>query len=92
MVVHLASITDVDLCERDPELAKLVNAESTASLAEQCLEAGSYLVYVSTDYVFDGRRGNYNEDDQPNPVNVYGCSKLRGEGSHTSNFRRILRR
>ena len=50
-----------------------------AFLAEQCLEAGSYLVYVSTDYVFDGKRGNYNETDEPNPVNVYGCSKLRGE-------------
>jgi len=78
-VVHLASITDVDICERDPELANAVNAESTRIIAEECLKAGSYLVNVSTDYVFDGRRGNYNEDDQPNPVNVYGRSKLKGE-------------
>lgn len=78
-VIHLASITDVDLCERDPELANVVNAESTRVIAEECLKAASYLVNVSTDYVFDGGRGNYREDDQPNPVNTYGSSKLKGE-------------
>ena len=78
-VVHLASITDVDLCERDPELADVVNAESTRIIAEECFKARTYLVYVSTDYVFDGQRGNYNEDDQTRPLNAYGRSKLKGE-------------
>jgi dTDP-4-dehydrorhamnose reductase len=77
--IHLASITDVDLCEREPELANSVNANATRILAEECLNTGSHFVYVSTDYVFDGRQGNYTEQDQPNPINTYGLSKLRGE-------------
>jgi dTDP-4-dehydrorhamnose reductase len=79
VTIHLASLTDVDLCEREPELANSVNANATHVLAEECLNSGSHFVYVSTDYVFDGKRGNYREDDQPNPVNTYGRSKLRGE-------------
>src|SRR5208283_4144482 len=79
VVVHLASITDVDFCEQNPELALSVNGTATAVLATECLRIGSYLVYVSTDYIFDGQRGNYKEEDQPKPVNVYGRSKLVGE-------------
>jgi dTDP-4-dehydrorhamnose reductase len=79
VTIHLASITDVDLCEREPEPANSVNANATRVLAEECLNTGSHFVYVSTDYVFDGRSGNYRENDQPNPVNTYGRSKLKGE-------------
>jgi dTDP-4-dehydrorhamnose reductase len=79
VIVHLASITDVDLCEREPELAGSVNANATRVLARECFNSGGHFVYVSTDYVFDGKRGNYSEIDQPNPVNTYGRSKLLGE-------------
>ena len=79
VVIHAASITDLDLCERNPELAYNVNAAATGFLADACRKQGSFLIYVSTDYVFDGERGNYGEHDQGNPVNVYGRSKLLGE-------------
>jgi dTDP-4-dehydrorhamnose reductase len=79
VIIHLASITDVDLCEREPELANAVNAKATQLLAKESFNTGSHFVYVSTDYVFDGKRGNYCENDQPNPVNAYGRSKWMGE-------------
>ena len=79
VVIHSAAITDVDFCERNPELAMDVNGSVTGSLAEACCDAGSHLIYVSTDYVFDGKRGLYKENDEPQPINVYGQSKLLGE-------------
>jgi dTDP-4-dehydrorhamnose reductase len=79
VVIHSASITDVDLCERKPELAFLVNGTATSNLAQACVTAKSHLVYLSTDYVFDGRRGMYEEGSHPNPLNTYGRSKLAGE-------------
>jgi len=79
VVIHAASITDLDLCERNPELAYKVNAAATGFLADACQRQGGFLIYLSTDYVFDGERGNYGERDQVNPVNVYGRSKLLGE-------------
>jgi len=79
VVIHSAAITDVDFCEKNPELAMRVNESATASLAEACRVAGSHLVYISSDYVFDGIRGLYKENDEPKPINVYGQSKLLGE-------------
>ena len=79
VVYHTASLTDVDLCEREPKLAMKVNGEATGFIAKICQETGSYLVYVSTDYVFDGMRGQYSEEDGPAPINAYGRSKLFGE-------------
>jgi dTDP-4-dehydrorhamnose reductase len=79
-VVHAAAETDVDGCEREPERAMAVNAEGTRRVAEGCRRSGAGLVYVSTDYVFDGQKGSgYAEWDPPAPPNVYGCSKLEGE-------------
>lgn len=83
VVFHAASITDVDLCEANPDLAMRVNGEATGFVAETCQKKGSYLVYVSTDYVFDGKRGQYSEEDKPAPINAYGRSKLRGEEEMT---------
>jgi dTDP-4-dehydrorhamnose reductase len=79
VVFHTASITDVDLCETNPELAMKVNGEATSLISKTCQEAGSYLTYVSTDYVFDGLLGKYSEEDKPAPINTYGKSKLFGE-------------
>jgi len=78
-VIHAAAYTDVDGCEVNRDLAWGVNAEATRHLAEASSEAGSHLVFVSTDYVFDGERGLYGEEDEPNPVNYYGFTKLKGE-------------
>lgn len=82
VVIHAAAFTSVDGCESDPERAFLVNAQGTRNVASACLRAGARLLYLSTDYVFDGeKRGPYRETDPPHPVNVYGDSKLRGERS-----------
>jgi dTDP-4-dehydrorhamnose reductase len=79
-VVHAAAATDVDGCERKPERAMAVNAEGTRQVADGCRRAGAGLVYLSTDYVFDGSKGApYAEGDHPAPLNVYGRSKLEGE-------------
>jgi dTDP-4-dehydrorhamnose reductase len=78
-VIHAASITDVDYCERNPTLAMETNGKATGTIAHVCNELKSFLVYVSSDYVFDGQTGLYVEGDRPRPVNVYGQSKLLGE-------------
>lgn len=79
VVFHTASLTDVDLCETNPQLAMKVNAKATGFISAACQEVGSYLIYVSTDYVFNGERGHYSEEDKPGPINAYGRSKLAGE-------------
>jgi dTDP-4-dehydrorhamnose reductase len=78
-VVHTAALTDVDKCELQKELAWKVNVEGTTNLAELCKLHEVFLVYISTDYVFDGKKGLYKEDDEPNPINYYGLAKLKGE-------------
>ena len=78
-VVHAAAETNVDKCETDRELAWSVNAEGTRNIASACGKNGVKLVYVSTDYVFDGEKGHYTEEDEANPVNYYGVTKLGGE-------------
>jgi len=78
-VVHSAAYTDVDGCETNKEYAYLVNYIGTAVLAKAASRVNSFMVYVSTDYVFDGEKGLYSESDLPNPVNYYGFTKLLGE-------------
>lgn len=79
-VFHLAAYTDVDGCEKDSARAHEVNSLGTRNVAEACAEIGATLLYVSTDYVFSGRKkGPYREDDCPDPQSAYGLSKLRGE-------------
>ena len=79
-VLNATAHTDVDGAEREPELARAVNATAVGSLAEVCAAAGAGLVHVSTDYVFAGDREQcYAEDDAVAPVNAYGASKEAGE-------------
>jgi dTDP-4-dehydrorhamnose reductase len=79
IVVHTASETNVDKCEIEKEQARKINVEGTRNIAEACQKVGAKLVYISTDYVFDGEKGLYVEEDKPNPVNYYGLTKLEGE-------------
>jgi dTDP-4-dehydrorhamnose reductase len=78
-VIDTAAIHNVDRCETNKEEAHLVNVEGTKNVAEACRTIDAKLVYISTDFVFDGRRGNYLETDRPLPINYYGQSKLEGE-------------
>ena len=78
-VVHTAALVNVDFCERHREEAFAVNAIASENIAEACSKVGAKLVYISTDSVFDGTRGNYSEEDKTNPPNLYAESKLEGE-------------
>ncbi|WP_339710941.1 dTDP-4-dehydrorhamnose reductase [uncultured Kriegella sp.] len=78
--INCAAYTNVDDAERFPELAFAVNAEGVKNLAEACSSNEVKLIHISTDYVFDGtKQGPYLPEDAPNPINVYGKSKLKGE-------------
>lgn len=80
VVIHAAAMTDVDGCERNPDAAFRVNGLGTRNVAVACQQAGAAMVYVSTDYVFDGKSSRpYWEWDTPKPISVYGASKLAGE-------------
>jgi len=81
VVVHSAAMTDVDRCESEKALAWRINVEGTFNIVENCRRHDVFLVYISTDYVFDGEKGEYRESDTPNPVNYYGLTKLKGEES-----------
>lgn len=77
-IIHLAAITDVDLCETQKELANTINTTATETLAQESAKRQAFFTYMSTDYVFDGK-GMKNEKDIPSPLNFYGKSKLAGE-------------
>ncbi len=79
VIIHSAALTDVEKCEMDPKLANLINTKSTEVIAKEVNSLDSFLVYLSTDYVFDGKKGLYNETDFPNPINHYGKTKMDGE-------------
>ncbi|MGZ4863905.1 MAG: dTDP-4-dehydrorhamnose reductase [Halobacteriota archaeon] len=78
-IIHTAAFTDVDVCEIEPKLAWDINALGTKNVADGCEEYGAKLIYISTDYVFDGEDGPYSEEAPTHPINVYGESKLAGE-------------
>lgn len=79
-VIHCAAYTAVDKAEDEQGLCYLVNASATENIAEICKKINAKMLYISTDYVFDGAKdGFYEVDDKPNPINVYGKTKLLGE-------------
>ncbi len=80
IVIHCAAYTNVDKAEEDLKNAERINVTGTESVAKACAEAGAVMVYISTDYVFDGTKNSpYTPEDKPNPVNNYGLTKLKGE-------------
>ncbi len=80
LVINAAAWTDTAACEADPPRALLVNGEAPGRLAQECRRLGAALLHISSNEVFDGENGApYEEDDEPNPINHYGRSKLEGE-------------
>jgi dTDP-4-dehydrorhamnose reductase len=78
-VINCAALAVVDACEANPNLAYRLNVELPQKLAIHVARGGARMVHVSTDAVFDGQRGNYTENDDPNPLSVYARTKLEGE-------------
>ena len=84
LIVNASAYTAVDKAETEIEMAFLINADVPKILADYAKESNAILVHYSTDYVFDGRKTSpYEENDQPNPLSVYGASKLKGEQNIT---------
>jgi dTDP-4-dehydrorhamnose reductase len=78
-IVHAATMTDVDKCELNRELAWKINVEGTVNVAQAAKTIGAFFLYISTDYVFDGDKGRYKETDLPSPISYYGYTKLKAE-------------
>jgi dTDP-4-dehydrorhamnose reductase len=78
-VINCAALANLDACEANPALAEKLNSELPKKLANYVAKGGARLVHISTDAVFDGKRGNYSEGDRPNPLSLYARTKLKGE-------------
>lgn len=79
IIIHSAAFTNVDKCESKKEEAYQINAKATENIAKAANKINAKLIYISTDYVFDGSKGLYKENDKTNPINYYGITKLEGE-------------
>ena len=83
-IIHCAALTNVDYCEDYPDEAYNQNVLASINIAEIAPKIGAYLMHISTDSVFDGGKGNYKENDIPNPINIYGRTKLEAEQNISS--------
>jgi len=90
-VIHAAAWTDVDGCELDKNRARRINIEGAKNVALACKGSGAALIYISTDFVFDGKKKTpYKETDSPNPLSVYARSKLAGEEAVKKSLKKHL--
>ena len=78
-IIHTAAITNVDACELNPEECEMVNVTATRYLFEAAQKINAHFQLISTDFIFDGEKGNYKETDEPNPLSVYAKSKVDAE-------------
>ena len=78
-LIHTAAMTNVDICHQQNDACWELNVNATQNLISLCEELNIHFIYVSTDFVFDGLKGPYKEEDEPSPVSFYGESKLAGE-------------
>lgn len=78
-IIHTAAMTNVDACETDPEGCNKLNVDVVRQLGQLCEKHDIHLVHLSTDFIFDGEDGPYREEDKPNPLSLYGKSKLDSE-------------
>ena len=81
IIIHTAGLTNVDYCEDHRKEAWKINVEGTKNIIDISKKIGNKIVFISTDYIFDGKNGPYEEEDEPNPINWYGKTKLEGENS-----------
>ena len=79
LLIHTAAMTDVDLCEQNPKRCHRINTKAVQVLSETCLSLNAFFLHLSTDFVFDGKKGPYSEEDATGPLNRYGLSKLESE-------------
>lgn len=79
VVINTAAMTHVDECELNPEQCQKLNVEAVSNLIEACKKSSSFLIHLSTDFIFDGENGPYKEEDLPNPLSKYAESKLESE-------------
>jgi dTDP-4-dehydrorhamnose reductase len=79
VVLHQAALSNLDFCEQYPDKARTTNVEATAFLAKWCQSASARLVFLSSDMVYDGERGNYCENDPVRPLGIYAMTKVQGE-------------
>ena len=84
-VINCAALANLDACEENTEQARQLNTELPRNLAKYVARGGARLVHISTDAVFDGKRGNYGEEDSPNPLSIYAKTKLAGEKAVVEN-------
>lgn len=86
LIINCAAMANVDACESQPEEANRINALMPGNLAVQCKKKGIRFAHISTDAVFDGKMGDYTEEDTPNPLSVYARTKLEGERNVTAEY------
>lgn len=79
IVIHCAALTNLEFCEENENIVEKINFGGTKNIAETCKKIGCYLIHISTDALFNGKKGNYSEEDIPNPINIYGKTKLKAE-------------
>ncbi len=78
-IIHAAAMTHVDQCELNPDQCHSINVKGSINIGLAAQETGAHLVNISTDFIFDGEKGMYSEEDKPNPLSVYGQSKWEAE-------------
>lgn len=79
VVVHAAAMTQVDECELRPQHCERINVQGTSQVLTDAETFSSHFIYISTDFVFDGEKGNYDEEEDPKPISLYGFTKLQAE-------------
>ncbi len=78
-IIHTAAMTNVDQCELNKKECDLINVNTVKHIVEICKKQNIHLIHISTDFIFDGKKGYYKEEDTPNPISYYGLSKLKSE-------------
>lgn len=78
-ILNCAAMTNVDQCEQEQQKCDAINVDALKVIINSAKKYNSHLIHISTDFIFDGENGPYSEDDEPNPINYYGLSKLKGE-------------
>src|SRR3989344_1943628 len=90
-IVHTAAIVSVDACEKNPKAAYNLHVEGARNIVQATKDSKCKIIYISTDYIFDGKKGRYKETDEAMPINYYGKTKLEGESLVDLNKDAVIR-